>query len=267
MGNPVVYYPDPLLKWAGGKRWLISELRKWYDPARRLVDPFTGGMAVPLGLESKNVLMCDVNPHLMNLYMHLRNGLVKEESLDHIKFENDADTYYKNRTAFNELANSKHFWTTEGALLFYYLNKTCFNGLCRFNRGGEFNVPFGKYKIINYRVDFRIYQDVMTTWQLMCGDFESLPIESDDFIYADPPYDVEFTSFAQRDFTWSDQLRLANWLANHKGPAVVSNQATDRIIKLYQSHQFEIYTLPGPRRISANGDRAPAQEMLAVKRI
>jgi DNA adenine methylase len=261
----LTHFPNPPLKWAGGKRWLVDELIKVYSPHHRLVDPFVGSLSVPLGLYAKNALICDINPHLMNFHMHLRLGLYKDSRYDHIEFENNAEVYYRNRTCFNALAASRQFWTTDGAFLFYYLNRTCFNGLCRFNRAGEFNVPFGKYKTINYQRDFTSYKKPMQNWELMCGDFESLPIKPDDFIYADPPYDVEFTSFAQRDFTWSDQMRLARWLANHEGLAVASNQATPRIVELYSGYGFEIYQLSGPRRISSNGDRTPAQEILAIK--
>lgn len=258
-------FPNPPLKWAGGKRWLIEELRKFYEPNRRLVDPFVGSGSVPLGLQVKSALICDVNPHLMNFHMNLKVGLTKQ-GFDHIDFLNNSQTYYRNREMFNSLAAQRQFWTPDGALLFYYLNRTCFNGLCRFNRQGEFNVPFGKYKTINYRNDFQDYQRPMQSWELMCGDFETLPLRPDDFIYADPPYDVEFTSFAQRDFSWDDQVRLAHWLAKHPGPVVASNQMTTRILDLYRSLSFEIYEVAGPRAISCTGDRTPARELLAVKR-
>ncbi len=262
----LIVYPPPVLKWAGGKRWLIEELRKFFEPNRRLVDPFVGGMSVPLGLEAKRALISDVNPHVMNLHMHLKTGMVKDEKFNHIEFRHDQDVFYRNRELFNTLADTRQFWTTDGALLFYYLNRSCYNGLCRFNRRGLFNTPFGKYTTVNYETSFLQHRDAMKDWTLMCGDFESLPLDPEDFIYADPPYDVEFTSFAQRDFTWSDQERLAAWLARHKGPAMASNQATARIIELYRRYGFEVYQLPGPRTISSTGDRTPAQEILAVKR-
>jgi DNA adenine methylase len=262
-----IQYPSAPLKWAGGKRWLIDQLKQWYDPERRLVDPFVGGMSVPLGLQAKKALICDVNPHLMNFHQHLRLGLHKDDRFENIEFENRSDIFYRNRDFFNVLASSRQFWTTEGALLFYYLNRTCFNGLCRFNRSGEFNVPFGSYKTINYQHNFGNYTKPLEPWELMCGDFETLPILPDDFIYADPPYDVEFTSFAQRDFRWEDQIRLARWLASHKGPVVASNQATARIMDLYRSLDFTLYALPGPRTISSSGDRTPALEILAIKGI
>lgn len=252
------------LKWAGGKRWLIPYLETLYDKRRRLVDPFGGGLSVPLGLKPERCLFSDVNPHLMNFWRWLQYGLEWDDSVG-IEFKNDHIVYYDNRNKFNALCAQRQLWTREGALLFYYLNRTCFNGLCRFNNSGYFNVPFGKYKTVNYRTSFLNYRPSFEGWQLYIGDFESLPLEPDDFIYADPPYDVEFTQFAPRDFHWADQERLAVWLARHKGPVVASNQATPRVVALYESLGFKVYKLEAPRSISSSGDRTPAEEIIALK--
>lgn len=255
----------PLLKWAGGKRWLLAHLRSIYNGAR-LVDPFAGGLALPLGLRPEQCLLSDVNPHLMNFYRWVQSGLEWEEGLG-IAFTNDRAVYYDNRAKFNALIHNRAFWTKEGALLFYYLNRTCFNGLCRFNRNGYFNVPFGRYNSITYERSFLAYKAALAGWLLYHGDFASLPILPGDFIYADPPYDVEFTQFAPRDFVWADQERLALWLAGHNGPVVASNQATPRILALYHAHGFKIVQVEAPRAISCTGDRTPAVEILAIRGI
>lgn len=252
------------LKWAGGKRWLLSHLRELYKPSYRLVDAFTGGMSVPLGLKPEQCLICDVNAHLMNFWRWLQAGLEWDDN-DGVVFENDSAVFYENRQKFNALCHAREFWTKGGALLFYYLNRTGYNGLCRFNSSGYFNVPFGRYKTIDYKKSFLQYVPAMAGWELYCGDFESLPLQPTDFIYADPPYDVPFTQFAPRDFTWRDQERLAHWLARHQGPVVTSNQATDRIVELYTNLGFHIITLEAPRMISSSGDRTPAIEIVAMK--
>ncbi|HCC32292.1 MAG TPA: adenine methyltransferase, partial [Clostridiales bacterium] len=87
----------------------------------------------------------------------------------------------------------------------------------------------------------------------------------DDFVYADPPYDVEFTQYSKDGFTWKDQVRLANWLASHPGPVVASNQATPRIVSLYRSLGFDLRFLDAPRMINCTGDRTSAREILATK--
>ena len=86
-----------------------------------------------------------------------------------------------------------------------------------------------------------------------------------DSIYADPPYDVEFTHYSKDGFGWDEQVRAAQWLSTHSGPVVLSNQATPRIVDLYRSAGFELRFLDAPRRISCTGDRSPAPEVLAVR--
>jgi DNA adenine methylase len=84
-------------------------------------------------------------------------------------------------------------------------------------------------------------------------------------VYADPPYDVEFTTYSAGGFSWDDQKRTARFLAAHPGPVVISNQATPRIIELYEELGFELNYLDAPRRISCTGDRTAAREVLAIK--
>jgi DNA adenine methylase len=151
--------------------------------------------------------------------------------------------------------------------LFYYLNRTGYNGLCRFNRKGKFNVPFGRHKTIHYTRDFSAYREKLAGWRFSHADFTALPMEADDFIYADPPYDVPFRQYAQAGFSWDDQARLAEWLAAHPGPVVASNQATPRILELYRALDFQFVLLDAPRKISRTGDRTPAREMLAYKNL
>jgi DNA adenine methylase len=252
----------PPLKWAGGKRWLVPILKEIWKPhqSKRLVEPFVGGMAIALGLSPEKAILNDTNPHLINFYQFLKKGLIAN-----ILYSNDSDTYYKHRERFNELIRTGNTNTKEAAELFYYLNRTGFNGLCRFNSEGYFNVPFGKYATINYQRDFTDYKRILKNWSITVGDFSSIDICSSDIIYADPPYDVEFTMYSAGGFDWNDQVRLAEWLVKQRVPVITSNQATERIIHLYKSLGFEIQILKAPRRISCNGDRTPADEMLATR--
>ncbi len=254
----------PPLKWAGGKRWLVPHLRPYWEQNnhRRLVEPFCGGLSVTLGLLPENALLNDINLHAINFFKWLQKGFVIRQLL-----KNDKEMYYTYREHFNELIRKGKVKTKKAAELFYYLNRTGYNGLCRFNSRGEINVPFGKYKTINYIKDFRDYKDPLSNWVFMTKDFEAIPINNNDFIYADPPYDVEFTQYAKEGFVWSDQVRLAKWLSKHPGPVILSNQATDRIIDLYQSYDFHIKFLDAPRMISCTGDRTPAKEVLATKNL
>lgn len=254
--------PKPPLKWAGGKRWLLPHLAPLWQAhsGRRYVEPFCGGLAAALGLRPEAALLNDINPHLVNFYRHLQSGLDLT-----IEMKNDVEIFYRHRTRFNQLIKNGEAERAEAAQLFYYLNRTCFNGLCRFNQSGEFNVPFGTHKVITYATDFSQFRRVFKNWTFTSSDIESLETEPEDFVYADPPYDVEFTTYSAGGFSWDDQVRAAERLAEHRGPVVLSNQATKRIVKLYKKLGFVISYLDGPRRISCTGDRSAAKEVLALK--
>src|SRR5262245_5273744 len=219
----------PPLKWAGGKRWQLPHLRIYWEREniRRLVEPFCGGLAVALGLQPGKALLNDANPHLINFYEWLKRGLKIS-----IEMENDARLFYEHRDRFNQLLRSRQDGTREAASLFYYLNRTGYNGLCRFNRRGEFNVPSGRYATINYRRSFADYPSLLAAWEFSHTTFDQLRLQPNDFVYADPPYDVEFTQYSKDGFSWDEQVRTAEWLAKHPGPVVLSNHATPRILKL-----------------------------------
>lgn len=256
---------DPAIKWAGSKRWAIPLLQELYAPHRgcRLVEPFAGSGAVALGLAPERALLADVNLHLINFHVRLRDP----RPFDLI-MSPEASTYYAYRDWFNALiATEAGSMSARAAELFYYLNRTGFNGLCRFNASGGYNVPHGKYKTVNYRVDFSEYAAAMRDWALMHATFDRVPVADDDFVYLDPPYDDGFTAYSGRAFTWEDQVRLAERFAAHPGPVVASNRATERVLHLYRGLGFDVHTVAAPRSISARGDRESALEMLATKNI
>jgi DNA adenine methylase len=257
--------PRPPLKWAGGKRWQIPHLRPLWDKHRekRLVEPFCGGLAVALSLTPSRALLNDVNPHVINFYRWLKRGLTID-----IEMKNHATTYYANRVRFNELLAAGRADSAEAAALFYYLNRTGYNGLCRFNQQGEFNVPFGRYGArLAYKYDFSEYVPAFARLEFTNTDFEAVPLESGDFVYADPPYDVPFRNYSKGGFGWDEQVRTAEWLAEHPGPVVLSNQATERIKKLYKKLRYRIEEFTAPRLISCTGDRTPAKEVIATRNV
>ena len=254
----------PPLKWAGGKRWLVPHLLPIWErfQNRRYVEPFCGGLALPLAFAPRHALLNDTNPHLIGFYRWLQRGLEVE-----IDMRNDRDLYYHHRSRFNQYIREGAGQEQAAAEMFYYLNRTCYNGLCRFNRKGEFNVPFGSYRTINYTRKFHDYRTSLDHWTFSAGDFEQIALQSDDFVYADPPYDVEFVNYSQQGFSWADQVRLAHWLAKHPGPVVLSNQSTERVVQLYEKLGFTLRFLDAPRRISCNGNRTPAKEVLAFRNL
>ncbi len=227
---------------------------------RRLVEPFCGGLAVTLSLMPSRALLNDVNAHVINFYRWVQRGLKIT-----LPMANKARTYYRLRARFNELLATGRADVAEAAEIFYYLNRTGYNGLCRFNQQGGFNVPFGSYKKLEYRTDFADCADVLARFEFTNHDFEATALDPNDFVYADPPYDVPFRQYSKGGFDWNEQVRAAKWLARHPGPVVLSNQATDRIVSLYRDLGYKLTLLAAPRLISCTGDRTPAREVLATR--
>lgn len=225
-----------------------------------MVEPFCGGLAVTLGLMPSAAVLNDANPHLVNFYQWLQKGL----RID-LLMENNEALFYKHRERFNALLAAGEADSREAAGLFYFLNRTGFNGLCRFNRQGEFNVPFGRYARITYTKNFGSYCEPFSGWTFTNLDVEAVPLEEEDFVYADPPYDVDFTHYAKGGFSWEDQERTAVWLSKHSGPVVLVNQATARIEGLFRKLRYKVAFLDAPRRISCTGDRTPAREIMATR--
>lgn len=215
-----------------------------------------------LGLMPARALLSDQNPHLIHFYLWLQRGLKIS-----VPMKNDEKVFYRYRERFNQLLREDKQADAETAALFYYLNRTAFNGLCRFNKSGEFNVPVGQYKRINYTRDFTGYQKVFANWEFITADFQVVPLAPDDFVYADPPYDVEFRQYSKEGFGWGEQVRTAEWLARHPGPVILSNQATDRIVVLYKKLGYKLRFIDAPRRISCTGNRTPALEVLATRNL
>ncbi len=254
----------PPLKWAGGKRWQVPHLRALWAPhaQRRLVEPFCGGLAVALGLRPERALLNDANQHLINFYRWLKRGLRIS-----IAMERDQALFYTHRARFNDLVRAGQSETQEAAGLFYYLNRTGYNGLCRFNGRGEFNVPFGQHRTIPYRETFPEFPEALAHFEFVSGDFADVALTPADFVYADPPYDVEFTAYSRGGFSWDDQERTARTFARHRGPVVLVNQRTQRVEDLYRSLGYQIQMLDAPRRISCTGNRTPAPEILATRNL
>jgi DNA adenine methylase len=272
---------QPALKWPGSKRWMVDRLSELYAPHRKrwFIDLFTGSGAAVLGVRPDRAVMNDANPHVMNFHKWVRMGLCIDHDMARgidglvVPLVNNSATYYAHRKRFNDLIDAGQSNTQEAALLFWYMNRTGFNGLCRFNRGGHFNTPFGRYAKLDYAgyaVKFHQIGRAMQTWRLLSRDFAAVPSKPGDFLYADPPYDNEksagFTSYAAGGFGWHDQVRLADFLARHDGPVVASNAATERIIDLYRERGFAVETVQVRRSISCKGsERKPALEMIATK--
>jgi DNA adenine methylase len=266
---------QPFLKWLGGKRGLAPKLAEIYEPFRNThtwVEPFCGALGATLGVMPEYALLNDVNPYLINLYRQIKgnfNGFGIDANLQYATSEN---SYYRLRERFNNLRSMTPYAEVQAELaeLFYYLNRVGWRGACRVNQSGGFNVPYGHYKKPILDHDFTEYQKVFGMWQFSSfgyKDFISGFLEElipYCFFYADPPYDDGFVDYSG-SFTWDDQVSLVSTLAALNCPVVASNKATDRIIDLYQGLGFDVQFIDMRRRISCNGDRADAKEILATK--
>ncbi len=264
----------PFLKWAGGKAKLVPFI-KAYMPnvtSKRLVEPFAGGAALTLALDFECYLLNDINRDLINVYQLLKDEKVSFVDYCHSFFTpefNEELKFYELRERFNHTQDDN-----EKAALFVYLNRHGFNGLCRYNSKGGFNVPFGRY-ITPYfpRVEMINFIEKSNRIELINGEFETIfnRITPDDLIYCDPPYvplsDTSyFTSYAQNGFTATAHERLAQLAEQRAGMTrgiMVSNHDTDFTRSIYQA--ADIKTIEVQRNIAAKGtSRTKAKEILAI---
>lgn len=254
----------PILKWPGGKRWLAPCIESVYNACGRpyYVEPFAGGMSVALRIRPTNATINDLNPHLINFYQQLQEGVYIPSVMP---MANSLDYYYSTRRSFNEHVEINHITGPLMAAYFYYLCKTCFNGLCRFNKTGHFNTPYGRYDKINYALDKDVIE-VIKEWDFYVGDFTDVEVESGDFIYLDPPYKGKFAGYTSAGFNPADHDRLLAWISKHDGPIVLSNSMDEGLVTAYHRAGFKVGEVYGPRSIAADGEaRGLASEILAFR--
>ncbi|WYW97338.1 Dam family site-specific DNA-(adenine-N6)-methyltransferase [Proteus vulgaris] len=269
-----------ILKWAGSKARIMDKLIPHLPKAKRLVEPFAGSCAVMMNTEYEEYLIADANQDLINVYEIIAiqylggtaNNPVQRYFLSELGriFEDghNEETYYECRKNFNESNKAK----LNAAYLFIYLNRHCFNGLCRYNAKGEFNVPFGKYKNV-YFPEKEIYQfaEKATNAIIACLEWQDTLslVDFGDGVYCDPPYMGDekcFTKYHHTDFTHAHQIELAQALKtlnqSQGNPITVSNSIHAK--ELYADLGFLIHEIDAPRSISANGNRQSAKEIIAV---
>lgn len=262
----------PFLKWAGGKYRLIERIREHLPHAQRLIEPFAGSGAVFLNCDYSNNLIADSNPHLIYLYQILQNKGDKYINDAKVLFSQENNTkekFIEFRQKFNESDD-----IYEKSLLFLYLNRHCFNGLCRFNNKGGFNVPFGRYNKPYFpqkELEFFINKSKQATF--IHSDFKNTfqQAQFGDVIYCDPPYvpltqTASFTSYTKDNFTAQDQVDLSFFAkrASEKGIHVLlsnhSNLFSRNLYKDAKIIEFDVQ-----RFISSDyKNRNPARELLAA---
>lgn len=273
-GTSVINRRSPL-KWAGGKKRIIEEI-KYNLPLKgkeRLIEPFVGGGSVFLNIDFDEYLLLDVNKDLINLFNILKQSpkdFIREAEFLFIGDHNEEARYYQLREEFNDTKDAYR-----RSLLFVYLNRHGYNGLCRYNQKGGFNVPFGRYKHPYYpREELLQFAQVAKRATFICSDFEYAfkKSQKSDIIYCDPPYTpinrtASFTAYAGNKFTDNDQARLVECATEARARGVstlISNHYVDFTKSLYSSAD-KINTLQVQRNISCKGSvRGKIEEVMAL---
>lgn len=265
----------PVIKWVGGKRQLLNELKKYMPKEfNTYFEPFIGGGALFFDLKIEKSFINDYNSELTNLYEIIKNKpnkLIKDLK----KHENNSEYFYKIRELDRTPSSYKRLSKVKKASRFIYLNKTGFNGLYRVNRNGQFNVPFGKYKNPNYADEDNILEcsNLLQKTTILNGDFENIKkfIKRGDFVYFDPPYvpisdTSNFTGYTDKGFDEDMQFRLkelCDYIHNIGAYFMLSNSYTPYIEELYKGYNLIIVQANRALNCKANG-RGKINEYLVI---
>jgi DNA adenine methylase len=260
------------LKWAGNKHRIVEKIITCLPNGTRLVEPFVGSGVVFMNSNYKSWLLSEKNQDLITLFKILQEE--GESFIDYcktffLKKNNSSSIYYDLRTNFNETKNKRL-----KSALFLYLNKHCYNGLCRYNLSGKFNVPFGFYKNVYFpKKEMLYFYELSKKALFKCCDYKEIYkfIKKGDVIYCDPPYiplsNTEyFTQYGPYKFNENDQEELADFarkLANKGIPVLLSNHDTKFTRELYSGAKIKEINVQ--RNISCKGStRRKVKEILAL---
>lgn len=263
----------PFLKWAGGKTQLLKNIRELYPSnINTYYEPFIGGGAVFFDLAPDKYLISDSNPELINAYKMVAS---KPDEIIHqlTNMKNTSEFFYKLRSLkYKDLDN------ITAAARTIYLNRTCFNGLYRVNKNGEFNVPYGNYKNPDFIQKERIIDcsKLLKSRSIKCMDFRNLnnlKFDQNDFIFFDPPYVplegyADFKRYTKEQFYEDSQQDLADIfkkLAKKNVKLVLTNSNTNLVNKLYDG--FEKIIVNSKRNISSKASTRKGQDVIIYANI
>ena len=273
--------PKPIVKWAGGKRQMISVLDSNLPTEfARYHEPFLGGAALSFHILSKHAdqrcVLSDLNSDLISTYVAIRDNI--DELIPLLK--DHQNRYTKNsKEYYYMIRSSKPRSTVTRAARLLFLNRTCFNGLYRVNSKGQFNVPLGSYShpnIVNEE-NLRTVSDVLQSPNIAieCRDFESVmcTAKSGDLVYFDPPYHpvsdtASFTEYTNKDFGYDDLCRLAklcNQLDRKGCLVMLSNSYSKTVRDLFDSKPWNIQRVAANRVINSNGNKRGGHYELLIK--
>ncbi|HVK86563.1 MAG TPA: DNA adenine methylase [Kofleriaceae bacterium] len=253
---------SPVIKWVGGKTKLLPELlARMPEKFNRYYEPFAGGLALFFRVAPQRAVISDANADLIALYRAISGDVgAVIKRLQRYRTEHDEAHYYATRERWNQFHDK---WSdADRAATFIYLNKTCFNGLWRVNRAGDFNVPIGRYADPPICVPdtLRAAHTLLARADLRQGDYKDAVKDAarGDFVYFDPPYDpvtptANFTSYSADGFGPDDQRALADTarkLVARGCRVMLSNSDTPFIRSIYKG--FTVETVKCPRAINSN---------------
>ena len=261
------------LKWAGGKYSLVEEIQRHLPPAKTLVEPFVGAGSVFLNTDYEHYLLADINPDLINLYNILKKS--PQRYIDDVR--QFFTPQYNHKAAYLQIRHDFNLTRDPylRSLYFLYLNRHGFNGLCRYNKSGGFNVPFGSYKKPYFpEAEMWYFSEKAQKATFVCETYQQTfqRVEQGSVVYCDPPYaplstTANFTSYAGQGFSLDDQAALADIAektAKERGiPVLISNHDTTLTRRLYLGAELSVVKVK--RTISRNtGSRNKVHELLAL---
>ena len=263
------------LKWAGGKFPLLDEIKKHLPEGDRLIEPFAGAGSVFLNTDYQHYLLADINSDLIDLYTIVKyraDEYVHEARLMFCPQNNEEPAYYAFRAEFNQCTDK-----LRRAVLFLYLNRHCYNGLCRYNLRGEFNVPFGRYRKPYFpEEELYAFAEKAQKADFVCQSYDvsMVNVAAGSVVYCDPPYaplstTANFTAYHTASFNATQQQHLAELAENlhqQQISVLISNHDTVLTRQWYQN-ATEFHKLQVRRNISRNGStRNKVGELLALYR-
>ena len=269
----------PFLKWAGGKGQLLDVIRTHYPEGlgttiTKYCEPMSGAGAVLFDIlnnyDLEEVMINDSNAELMNTFRAIKDNvtelieLLQQFEKEHISRNNESrkEYYYIQRYMYNNIITKKNANSTLKSALFIYLNKTCFNGLYRVNKRGEFNVPMGSYAnpTICDVENLLLVSEKLQKVQIHTGDYKATEkfIDKNTFAYFDPPYrplskTAEFTSYTEAEFNDENQVELAEFIKmlTKKGTKVLASNSDPKNINPDDNFFDDLYKPLKIERVSA----------------
>ena len=225
---------SPIIKWSGGKK---DEIKKFieYIPEKydTYLEPFIGGGAVYFHLNPNKAVINDLHNELIDFYSSIKKGFSNEIYTFMCEHPNEEEIYYQVRSY-------KPTTALENAQRFYYLRKTCFRGMLRYNSSGEFNIPYGRYKNFNFEdIKNENYEKLLKNTEILNNDFEDIfnnYNSNDNFMFLDPPYDSEFTDYGYCSFGKEEHKRLAKCFKDTGIKCLMIIGKTDFIVDLYKDY-------------------------------